>query len=256
MSELEAACAEVAAGFNARVHAVTRRPPQELLDIERDHLHPVPDTPYSAAFGESRCVGCRPRCRSEVPATRAPPPGRNQGVGAGDGRGGGDHGRRGLGLCEVARHGLLGTGQASVDDAHYPPRRRDPLQREPRSTKADEAAFLARARALRCTSSRRRQRACAASRPAWPKPSLSPPSTATTPRPCPWHGGGGRPLRRWRRGVDPGARPWFGRPRPGAAGRPLAGRGDLDVVAAVHRHRGGPRIEGPGEGPGTEEEQR
>ncbi len=57
MSELEAACAEVAAGFNARVHAVTRRPPQELLDIERDHLHPVPDTPYSAAFGESRCVG-------------------------------------------------------------------------------------------------------------------------------------------------------------------------------------------------------
>ncbi len=64
-------------------------------------------------------------------------------MGAGDGRGGGDHGRRGLGLCEVARHGLLGAGPASVDDAHYPPRRRDSLQREPRPSKAGEAAFLA-----------------------------------------------------------------------------------------------------------------
>jgi hypothetical protein len=56
-SELEAACAEVAAAANARPHALTRRAPAELLVVERDHLHPVPDTPYTAAFGESRAVG-------------------------------------------------------------------------------------------------------------------------------------------------------------------------------------------------------
>jgi hypothetical protein len=43
----------------------------------------------------------------------------------------------------VATASSVPTGPASVDDAHYPPRRRDPLQREPRPTKAGEAAFLA-----------------------------------------------------------------------------------------------------------------
>ena len=50
----------------------------------------------------------------------------------------------GSGATEVARHGLLGPGQASICDEHYPGRRdRDPLARTPRPTKPSEAAFLA-----------------------------------------------------------------------------------------------------------------
>src|SRR5947209_5746329 len=42
---------------------------------------------------------------------------------------------------------MVAAGQASVDDAHYPPRRRDALQRQPRTTKpSEEAAFRARGR--------------------------------------------------------------------------------------------------------------
>ena len=54
---LEVACTELAAELNARPHAVTRRAPAEMLAEERAQLHAVPDTPYTAAFGESRAVG-------------------------------------------------------------------------------------------------------------------------------------------------------------------------------------------------------
>ena len=59
-AELEAACTDVAAELNARPHSVTRRAPAEMLDDERPHLHPIPDAPYTAAFGESRTVAGRP----------------------------------------------------------------------------------------------------------------------------------------------------------------------------------------------------
>ena len=49
----------------------------------------------------------------------------------------------GSGATEVARHRLIRAGQASIVDAHYPSRRRDPLRRGPRPTKPSEAAFLA-----------------------------------------------------------------------------------------------------------------
>ena len=55
-AELEAACAEVSAGLNARVHSVTRKTPDEALVVEREALHAIPDAPYTAAFGESRTV--------------------------------------------------------------------------------------------------------------------------------------------------------------------------------------------------------
>lgn len=143
-AELEAACAEVASVFNDRVHAVTRRAPAELLVIERDQLHPVPDAPYTAAFGESRAVGWSATvsfrgARYSVPHTLA----------------GGQVWVRvsadeivivageGSGATEVARHPRLGPGQASICDDHYPARSRDPLHRQPRPTKPSEAAFLA-----------------------------------------------------------------------------------------------------------------
>jgi hypothetical protein len=54
--ELEAACQAPMDRFNTRPHAVTRLPPVELLERERDHLHAVPAAPYTVAFGESRAV--------------------------------------------------------------------------------------------------------------------------------------------------------------------------------------------------------
>lgn len=144
LSELEAACAEVAAVLNARPHSVTRRAPAELVGIERDHLHAIPDAPYTAAFGESRSVGWSATvsfrgARYSVPHTLA---GSTVWV-----RASVDEvvivAGEGSGATEVARHRLLGAGQASICDEHYPPRRRDPLHREPRPTKPSEAAFCA-----------------------------------------------------------------------------------------------------------------
>lgn len=143
-AELEAACAEVAAGFNSRPHAVTRRAPEELLITERGQLHAVPDAPYTAAFGESRVVGWSATvsfrgARYSVPHTLA---GGQVWV-----RGAADEivivAGEGSAAAEVARHPRLGPGQASVCDDHYPQRSRDPLHRQPRPTKPAEAAFLA-----------------------------------------------------------------------------------------------------------------
>jgi hypothetical protein len=47
------------------------------------------------------------------------------------------------GAVEAARHPLLGPGQGSILDEHYPPRRSDPLHKQPKATNGDEAAFLA-----------------------------------------------------------------------------------------------------------------
>ena len=54
---LEATCGELRTELNARPHSVTRRPPAEMLEEERVHLHGIPDAAYTAAFGESRLVG-------------------------------------------------------------------------------------------------------------------------------------------------------------------------------------------------------
>lgn len=143
--ELEATCAEVAAGFNARVHSVTKKTPNELLVIEREALHAVPDAAYTAAFGESRTVSWSATvsfrgARYSVPDRLCAGPVWVR-VSAGEvvivaGEG--------TGAAEVARHPLLGPGQASIRDEHYPGRaERDPLARTPRPTKPSEAAFVA-----------------------------------------------------------------------------------------------------------------
>jgi hypothetical protein len=143
-AELEAACVSVAAGFNARPHAVTRRAPQELLAVERSQLHAIPDAPYTAAFGESRAVGWSATvsyrgARYSVPHTLA-------GTTAWVRVAGGEVvivAGEGSAAVEVARHPLLRAGQASIIDAHYPSRSGDPLRRVPRPTRPSEAAFLA-----------------------------------------------------------------------------------------------------------------
>ena len=145
-SEVESACAEVCAELNARVHSVTKRAPIEALATEREELHRVPDAPYSAAFGESRSVSWSSTvsfrgARYSVPDDLAGRGGVWVRAAAGEvvivtGEG--------TGAKEVARHRLVGPGQASIKDEHY--RRQeahDPLHRTPRATRPSEAAFLA-----------------------------------------------------------------------------------------------------------------
>jgi hypothetical protein len=143
-AELEAACTAAMERFNARPHAVTRRPPVELLETEREHLHAVPAAPYTVAFGESRAVSWSSTiafrgARYSVPYTHRDT---RVWVRVAGGQvvitaGGPD------GAVEIARHPRLEPGQASILDEHYPPRRSDPLHKQPRPTNPDEAAFLA-----------------------------------------------------------------------------------------------------------------
>ena len=54
--ELEQACAVFCEQVNNRPHRVTRRVPGEMLAEERARLHPLPEHPYTAAFGLTRTV--------------------------------------------------------------------------------------------------------------------------------------------------------------------------------------------------------
>jgi hypothetical protein len=117
----------------------------ELLEQERPCLHPVPDAPYTAAFGQSRTVSWSSTvsfrgARYSVPdrlcaaqvwvrATAG-----EVVITAGEG----------TGAKEVARHELVGPGQASIRDEHYSRgrRSRDPLARTPRPANPSEREFL------------------------------------------------------------------------------------------------------------------
>lgn len=144
-TELAAACEEVAGRLNARVHAVTRAVPAEAVVAERPALHAIPEAPYTAAFGESRAVGWS--ATVSFRGARYSVPDRLAGGQVWVRAGGGEVvivAGEGTGATEVARHRLVPAGQASISDEHYPGRAgRDPLQRQPRPTKASEASFLA-----------------------------------------------------------------------------------------------------------------
>jgi hypothetical protein len=143
-AELEAACEVLCGELNGRPHSVTRRRPAEMLEIEREQLHPIPDAPFTAAFGESRTVGwsatvCFRGARYSVPDrlcdtkvwVRAA--GGELIIVAGEGGG----------AKEVARHGLVGPGHASIRDEHYSRHReRDPLSRTPRPVGPAQREFL------------------------------------------------------------------------------------------------------------------
>lgn len=143
-AELEAACSSAMDRFNSRPHAVTRRRPVDMLAEEQQHLHAIPAAPYTVAFGESRAVSWSSTIAFRGARYSVPHVHRDTRVwvrAAADRvvitAGGPD------GAVEIARHPLLGAGQASIIDEHYPPRRSDPLDRQPKATSPDEAAFLA-----------------------------------------------------------------------------------------------------------------
>src|SRR5712692_7992269 len=56
-ANLEAGCLSFCEQVNARPHRVTRRAPAEMLAEERTRLHPLPQHPYTVAFGVTRTVG-------------------------------------------------------------------------------------------------------------------------------------------------------------------------------------------------------
>jgi hypothetical protein len=139
---LEDACLRLCADVNGRPHRVTRRPPTEMLEEERGRLHPLPDQPYTMAFGVTRVVGRTTAMVTfeggsyEAPSTLA---GQTVWVRA--------HGEQVIlvhvgpqGPTEVARYLRTTPGNPRLGEATV--RRQDPLQRQPRARNAEEAEFL------------------------------------------------------------------------------------------------------------------
>jgi transposase len=142
-ADLEAACAVFGTEVNARRHAVTRRPPVEMLAVERAHLHQIPDRPFSAVFGETRRVSWDSTISVAGARYSVPHQFVDDRVWV---RFGGDElivtavGESGP--AEIARHQRAHPGNPSIHDEHYPPRTVGP-DRLPRPGTAAEAAFLA-----------------------------------------------------------------------------------------------------------------
>lgn len=142
--ELEAACRAFCEQVNDRPHRETRRRPIEALAEERTRLHPLPQRPFTVAFGITRRVywdatisvdGVRYSVPHELIDTRVWA--RFHGdelivTAVGDG-----------GPAEVARHTRSAPGTPSIQDEHYPPREDKNGERTPKATSAAEAAFLA-----------------------------------------------------------------------------------------------------------------
>ena len=142
---LEAACAAFCDEVNARAHRVTRRAPAEMLAEERHRLHRLPEHPFTAAFGETRVVGCpQPMVALDWCLYSAPHRLAGETVWARH------HGDDVVithvgadGPVEVARHQRTTPGNPRIDDAHFPPAPEGPLNRTPVAANAAEAEFLA-----------------------------------------------------------------------------------------------------------------
>jgi transposase len=144
-AELKVACQSWCEEVNERTHRETRKPPAMLLARERAKLHPVPDTSFTAAFGQTRRVGWDSTvsfggARYSVPHTLVD---RRVWV-----RHSGDevvavHADPARGPVEVARHGVQRPGNPSLNDEHYPPAPPGALQRRPHPKSVEEEAFLA-----------------------------------------------------------------------------------------------------------------
>lgn len=142
-AELRAACDAFCEQVNAREHRETRRPPIELLAEERQRLHPVPDEPYTVAFGLTRVVDDESTIRYGSARYSVPHELVTERVWV---RVDGEelvvvHLGPG-GAREVARHRLTTPGKPRIDPAHYPERTSDPLHPRPRPASPEETSFL------------------------------------------------------------------------------------------------------------------
>ena len=145
-AELADACAAFCASVNARPHRETARRPDDLLAMERAHLHVLPAEPYTAALGEGRTVDDHQTVR--LGSVRYSVPREHVGAEVWV-RVVGDEvvivARTPEGLREVARHARSTPGSPRIDDAHYAdhPGGRATLAPRPRPVDPAERAFLA-----------------------------------------------------------------------------------------------------------------
>ena len=143
-AELVEACAEFMVKVNNREHRVTRRAPAVMLADERTRLHRLPDSAFTAAFGETRRVSRTATFSFGGVTYSVPHTLIDQVVWV---RVDGDEivatHIAASGPAEVARHVLSTPGNPRIDDAHYPPRPAGALAREPKPTDTAEAEFLA-----------------------------------------------------------------------------------------------------------------
>jgi len=141
-AQLEVACEAAMARVNTRIHAMTGERPVDRLARELEFLHPVPQVPYTVAFGETRAVSWSSTISHR--GARYSVPHRHMGDRVWV-RVAGDEliitGHVNDAATEIARHRLVGRGEASIVDEHYPPRR-EGIERIPKATNLHEAAFL------------------------------------------------------------------------------------------------------------------
>jgi Mu transposase, C-terminal domain len=142
---LERACETFCSDINARAHRVTRRAPVEMLADEQHRLHRLPEHPWTAAFGETRTVGC-PQPMVQLDWCLYSVPHRLAGEIVWVRRRGEEVIITHVGVdgpVEVARHEVTTPGNPRVDDDHFPPAPEGPLNRTPVAANAAEAEFLA-----------------------------------------------------------------------------------------------------------------
>lgn len=147
-AELAEACGAFGEKVNNRVHRETNRVPAEALLVEQGRLHPIPDAPFTAALGETRCVNVDQTIRFGSVRYSTPPGlvGREVWVRA-DGEELVITANLEAGLTEVARHRLSTPGNPRIDLSHYPdhPQQPDgsPKPPQPKGRNSEEKAFLA-----------------------------------------------------------------------------------------------------------------
>lgn len=143
-AELVEACEVFMAKVNGRLHRVTRRAPVEMLAEEQQRLHRLPDTAFTAAFGETRRVTWSSTISFGGVTYSVPHTLVDEEVWV---RVDGDEivatHVSAQGTVEVARHLRSTPGTPRIDDAHYPPRPAGPLNRQPKAANPAEAEFLA-----------------------------------------------------------------------------------------------------------------
>ena len=142
--ELVDACNAFMDKVNHRSHRVTRRPPVEMLIEERQRLHVLPATAFTAAFGETRHVSWSSTISFGGVTYSVPHALIDESVWV---RVDGDEivatHVSAKGAVEVARHQRSTPGTPRIDDAHYPPRPAGALNRQPKPMNAVETEFLA-----------------------------------------------------------------------------------------------------------------
>ncbi|UMP06695.1 Mu transposase domain-containing protein [Amycolatopsis sp. EV170708-02-1] len=144
-AELADACFEWCERVNARVHRETAATPNARLDIERAHLHVLPEQPHALALGEERLVETDQTIRFGSVRYSTPDGHQSSKVWV---RVVGDElvvtARSAAGLAEIARHRLSTPGKPRILDAHYSASRCTGSPRPPkiRPRTETEVAFL------------------------------------------------------------------------------------------------------------------